>query len=35
MDDKRLPLGVLDQSPIGHGESAADAIAHSMALAKR
>ena len=30
-----LPLSVLDQSPIGAGESAADAIAHSVALAKR
>ena len=30
-----IRLGVLDQSPIGRGESAADAIAHSTALAKR
>ena len=30
-----IPLSVLDQSPIGVGESAADAIAHSVALAKR
>ena len=30
-----LRLGVLDQSPIGRGESAADAIRHSTALAKR
>ena len=30
-----LRLGVLDQSPIARGESAADAIAHSTALAKR
>ena len=30
-----IPLGVLDQSPIGLGETAADAIAHSTALAKR
>ena len=35
MDERRLPLSVLDQSPIGRGESAVDAIAHSMALAKR
>ena len=28
-------LGVLDQSPIGRGETAADALAHSTALAKR
>lgn len=30
-----IPLGVLDQSPIGRGEDAADAIAHTTALAKR
>ena len=30
-----IRLGVLDQSPIGRGESAADAIANSTALAKR
>ena len=30
-----IRLGVLDQSPIGRGESAADALAHSTALAKR
>ena len=30
-----IRLGVLDQSPIGRGESAADALAHSLALAKR
>ena len=30
-----LRLGVLDQSPIGRGENAADAIRHSTALAKR
>ncbi len=30
-----LRLGVLDQSPIGRGENAADAIAHSATLARR
>lgn len=30
-----LRIGVLDQSPIGRGEDAADAIAHTTALAKR
>ena len=30
-----LRFGVLDQSPIGRGEDAADAIAHTTALAKR
>ena len=30
-----LRLGVLDQSPIGRGENAADAVAHTTALAKR
>ena len=30
-----IALGVLDQSPIGRGENAADAIAHSTALARR
>ena len=30
-----IRLGVLDQSPIGPGETAADAIAHSAALAER
>ena len=30
-----IRLGVLDQSPIGRGETAADALAHSTALAKR
>ena len=30
-----IPLGVLDQSPIGRGEDATDAIAHTTALAKR
>ncbi len=30
-----IRLGVLDQSPIGRGEDAADAIAHTTALAKR
>ena len=30
-----IRFGVLDQSPIGRGESAADAIAHTTTLAKR
>ena len=30
-----IRLGVLDQSPISRGEEATDAIAHTMALAKR
>ena len=30
-----LRIGVLDQSPIGRGEDAGDAIAHTTALAKR
>lgn len=28
-----MRLGVLDQSPIGHGETAHDAIEHSLTLA--